>query len=60
MNQTHIALISISIELTLGPQRLKEIVSTMEAIGHPVGISSIYKRYLNYRMEDLNSELVVV
>jgi hypothetical protein len=60
MIQTHIALISITLELTLGSQRLKEAVSTLEGIGQIIGVSSVYKRYLNYRMEDLNSELVVV
>lgn len=60
MTPAHMAMVSISIELTAGQARLKQIVSSFSEIGQIVGVSSVYKRFLTNRAEDLNSELVLV
>lgn len=56
----HTALISISVDLLAGKNRLEKVVSELKTFSVVSGISSIYKKYLNQRSEDLNSTLVLV
>lgn len=60
MQQTHMTLILVSIDLVAGQSKLKEIANSFQAIGQVVETSSVYKKYLNARSEDLNSELIFV
>lgn len=60
MTQSHAILIRISLDLIAGIPRLKKIISEFSGLGEITAVSSIYKRYLNQRSEDLNSELVLV
>ena len=60
MTEQHAALIFISIDLVSGPDRLRDISREIGEIGRIAATSSVYKRYLNERSEDLNSELVMV
>ena len=43
-----------------GSHRLQTLIREIQEIGKIVTGSSIYKRFLNSRMEDLNSELIFV
>ncbi len=56
----HKALILISSDLVAGIDRLKKIGSEISELSEIQEISSVYKKFLNIRSEDLNSELVVV
>ena len=56
----HHALILISSDLVAGMGRLKSIKSEISEFAEILKISSVYKKFLNLRSEDLNSELVVV
>lgn len=60
MNQAHFALIRISVDLVAGVSRLQTSVREIQDIGKVVSSSSVYKRFLNSRLEDLNSELILV
>lgn len=60
MTKQHRALIFISIDFVAGPKRLEDISIELGKIGIITSTSSVYKRYLNERSEDLNSELVMV
>lgn len=60
MKQTHIALFWISIDFMSGVNQLKEIISDVALIGDVIGTSSVYKKFINRRSEDLNSELSIV
>lgn len=56
----HSSLIWISTDLMAGSTRLKELIQQISEIGAIQQVSSIYKKYLNQRSEDLNSNLVLV
>lgn len=58
--ESHVVLILVAIDLVAGSSRLKEIFYDFQEIGVVESASSVYKRFLNKRSEDLNSELVVV
>jgi hypothetical protein len=60
MSSAHAILVLIAIDLVAGQRRLKEIVHSLSEIGSVTGTSSVYKRFLTSRSEDLNSELVMV
>lgn len=60
MISDHFVLIFISIDLVSGEERLKNISRELRQAGTILAASSVYKRYLNERLEDLNSELVMV
>jgi 7,8-dihydro-6-hydroxymethylpterin-pyrophosphokinase len=54
------ALIFISVDFIAGATRLRELVAELETIGSIKFVSSVFKKYLNSRSEDLNSILAVV
>ncbi len=60
LKESHAALILIASDLVSGVSRLKEIKNQISEFSEIRAISSIYKKFLNSRSEDLNSELVVV
>jgi hypothetical protein len=60
MKTPHHALIRISVDLVAGNSRLQTIVAEIQDVGRIVAGSSVYKRFLNSRREDLNSELLLV
>ena len=60
MTEHHLVLISISIDLMGGLKRLRQVVQDLGEIGKIQSTSSIYKKYLNRRSEDLNSQLELV
>ncbi|MCE3010517.1 MAG: hypothetical protein LW875_07890 [Proteobacteria bacterium] len=53
-------LVSVSIDLLGGMQDAQYFARSLGAIAQIQKVSSIYKRFLNSRHEDLNSELVFV
>jgi hypothetical protein len=56
----HSALIWISINFLAGQSKLRELVHDLQKIGDIPALSSIYKNFLSARLEDLNSNLVLV
>lgn len=60
MSPSHMMLISITTDLMAGVTRLEKIIAELKQMGEIAAVSSIYKKYLNQRSEDLNSELVMV
>lgn len=59
MSGTQTALVSIYMDFIGGQDRLQTVVTSFRKIGKIAGISSVYKKYLHGRTEDLNSELVL-
>lgn len=59
MSKNH-ALLSITVPLVAGTAALRSAIQQISKIGSIHTVSSVYKRYLNGRAEDLNSELVTV
>ncbi|MEZ0392664.1 MAG: hypothetical protein ACAH59_10635 [Pseudobdellovibrionaceae bacterium] len=60
MIERHKSLIWISVDLMAGLSRLQKVIHQFQSLGEVTEVSSIYKKYLNQRSEDLNSELVLV
>ena len=60
MIQEHFVLIYLSVDLVVGLSELKQMVSALQEKVQIQAISSVYKRYLTHRSEDLNSELIAV
>lgn len=60
VNQSHSILIRISVDLVAGASHLQTTVRELQDVGRMTAASSVYKRFLNSRMEDLNSELILV
>jgi len=60
MSQGHWTLIYIAAETVSGIPVLSEMIKHIKPLGQVLGLSSIYKRYLNSRQEDLNSEICAV
>jgi hypothetical protein len=59
MSEKNEALIFISVDFMAGATRLRELVSELETFGKITTVSSVFKKYLNSRSEDLNSILAV-
>lgn len=60
MNRQHHALIYVSVEFTSGLERLRQVLRDLRQSGDSIGVSSVYKRFLTSRHEDLNSEICLV
>lgn len=60
MSVAHRCLIYVSTGLSGGRKALEQLLWDFRKQVHVVGSSSVYKRYLTTRREDLNSELVIV
>jgi 7,8-dihydro-6-hydroxymethylpterin-pyrophosphokinase len=60
MTRQHQALIYISVEFTSGLERLRHVFQELRESGETIGVSSVYKRFLTSRHEDLNSEICLV
>jgi len=56
----HSALIWISTDLMAGTARLVYLIQQLQELGEVAHMSSIYKKFLSERSEDLNSNLVLV
>ncbi len=59
MSNESSALILCTMDFTSGETRLKSVIHALSRIGSIEAISSVYKKYLNNRQEDLNSDLVM-
>ncbi len=57
--KTHSALIWTSTDLMAGLERLKSRIQQIGSVGDIVRVSSVYKKFLSHRSEDLNSLLVL-
>jgi 7,8-dihydro-6-hydroxymethylpterin-pyrophosphokinase len=60
MNRPHLALIYFSVEFSGGLEKLRQTIQGLRENGETLGVSSIYKRFLTSRSEDLNSEICLV
>jgi hypothetical protein len=60
MTRPHHALISISVEFTAGLEKVRALLGELRQYGDISGVSSVYKRFLTSRHEDLNSDICLV
>lgn len=59
MNSKHRALVLISVDLVAGLPNLQRIIQALSHTSAISSVSSVYKKYLNQRSEDLNSLLIL-
>lgn len=60
MSETHQALFWIATDFMSGTARLQNSVFKLTSLGPVISVSSVYKKFLYSRTEDLNSELCAV
>lgn len=60
MNRPHHALIYLSVEFSGGLEKLRQVLRRLRESGETLAMSSVYKRFLTDRSEDLNSEVCLV
>lgn len=56
----HLGLVLLSGDLIGGLSQLRNYISRMNTVWSVIDTSTVYKRYLNNRREDLNAELIAV
>lgn len=60
MTRPHHALIYISVEFTAGLEKVRTLLTGLRQYGDIPRTSSVYKRFLTSRQEDLNSDICLV